>query len=64
MHVRTHARARSQSEQMCVHVFVYDSSRAIEAGEELSYNYYTSEGDENAKPVRCRCGADKCRGWL
>jgi SET domain-containing protein len=49
---------------MCVHVFVYDSSRAIEAGEELSYNYYTSEGDENAKPVRCRCGADKCRGWL
>ena len=40
------------------------AKRAIEPGEELSYNYYTSPGEEGATPMACKCGADNCRGWL
>jgi len=39
--------------------------RAVEAGEELTYDYcFTHFGDEAAASFRCTCGAPACRGTL
>ena len=40
---------------------IYFSSRAIEAGEELTIDYYF---DKSVERVVCRCGAGNCRGTI
>ena len=37
------------------------AARDLEAGDELTYDYLTTEA-ELAEPFRCRCGADGCYG--
>jgi SET domain len=39
------------------------AARPIPAGEELSFNYLTTEWDM-ASPFACRCGAASCWGWV
>jgi hypothetical protein len=39
------------------------AARSIPAGEELSFNYMTTEWDM-ASPFACRCGAASCSGWV
>jgi hypothetical protein len=39
------------------------ADRPIAAGEELSFNYLTTEWDM-ASPFACRCGAASCAGWV
>jgi uncharacterized protein len=41
------------------HIYL-SSTRRIEAGEELSYDYHII-GDYNTE---CKCGTENCRGWL
>lgn len=38
------------------------SQRDIAAGEELTYDYFLYDGDENE--ARCNCGAPNCRGTM
>lgn len=37
------------------------AKRAIEPGEEVSYDYYTTPAPGTQ---RCKCGAENCRGYL
>jgi D-alanine-D-alanine ligase len=43
--------------------WAFCAARKIEAGEELSYNYLTTEW-ELAAPFRCACGAASCHGMI
>lgn len=43
------------------HRLIVYSKRAIAAEEELTYNYFVSEGP---RTVRCCCGSSKCCGWV
>ncbi|KNE70696.1 hypothetical protein AMAG_15452 [Allomyces macrogynus ATCC 38327] len=38
--------------------------RAVQAGEELTYDYKFQPEEDVSKRIRCRCGASKCRGYM
>lgn len=38
--------------------------RAIRRGDELTFDYSTTIGDDDIWRLRCRCGARRCRRWI
>jgi uncharacterized protein len=50
-----------QTEEIDARVWIV-ATRSIKAGEELTYDYYLYDGDEDE--ARCNCGSKNCRGSM